>query len=227
MCETNKRDFRDGSSARARMSESIKAIREALSLGELTFGKIMIKTGLSKPALSSNLAKMIEKGEIKKREDPSDSRLRYYSLTKEGWKEFYKNPIEEIVSRIDNVIADYLACAVDIAAIKQSGEDKNVVFPQLNAIGVEVLTKCLTGQIYGLTVNNERVGFLEPLKEFMTQIKMLSDYKGIDNAKINQLSDVHFDFVLEKERFVELIETIKKYENYEDYKSATTKEKNC
>jgi hypothetical protein len=51
---------------------------------------------------------------------------------------------------------------------------------------------------------------------------MASEGKLVDIEPIKNLCNIFFVFELKKERFIELVETIKKSKNYEDFKAAAT-----
>jgi len=217
-----KTGFHTGDTARLRTMKSWNAIREALSHGDTTFGNIMKETKLSTTALASNLKKLEERGDIKRRTDQDDRRLKNYSLTEEGWREIYKRTLGNIMEVIGEQMAEILAVAVEVLVRQQSKQDRNVLLPQLNANGVNLFQVILTGEMYALTASNERTGFIEPLKNFLTEIKMASEGKLVDIEPIKNLCNIFFVFELKKERFIELVETIKKSKNYEDFKAAAT-----
>jgi DNA-binding MarR family transcriptional regulator len=85
-----KKDFRRGDRASLRKDEAQSAIRKALSYGEACFGDLLEKTGLSRPALASNLKEMHRKREIERRKDHEDYRITHYSLTAKGTKAYEK-----------------------------------------------------------------------------------------------------------------------------------------
>jgi DNA-binding MarR family transcriptional regulator len=84
------KDYRMGNSADKRTVEAQSAIREALKRGRETFGDLRIETGLSRPALATNLKKMYKSGEVERKTDSNDYRITRYSMTVKGGQAYEK-----------------------------------------------------------------------------------------------------------------------------------------
>jgi DNA-binding MarR family transcriptional regulator len=96
--KNKQRDFRKGNTASARTRQAKHAILQVLSLdGEAIFKVLMKKTGLSRPALASNLSWLMTHLCISRRIGKEDRREKHYSLTNEGQKLLAKwNYLEKV-----------------------------------------------------------------------------------------------------------------------------------
>jgi len=90
-----KKDYRWGMAPLERRQNSENLIMEALKEGKKRFKSLLEITGLSRPALASNLKRLCQNGYLKREVDPEDYRVTYYSLTEEGWNRLKQQ--EEIV----------------------------------------------------------------------------------------------------------------------------------
>lgn len=84
MSANKKIDFRKGRNSRIRTADAKKAILDTLSQGDVPFEVIRTKTGLSRPALASNLKWLHKHRMVKRRVEQTDYRVKPYSITDLG-----------------------------------------------------------------------------------------------------------------------------------------------
>lgn len=110
-----KRDLRWGKSSFERRQSAQNLIIEALLDGKKKFKELREITGLSEPALASNLKELHRNGDVIREVDPNDFRVTYYSLTPNGLKRAQQQ--EDLVflgnSRLDVKADDFAALASD------------------------------------------------------------------------------------------------------------------
>lgn len=219
--EKEKRDFRRGNRAIQRTVEAMNAIRDALSEGELTFGGIMEKTGLSRRGLSLNLERLRKQKEVRRRVDLSDRRLVCYSLTDLGWKKYSQQKVSQILKRIElttvgdivdiiiKSMVDALAAVTEVTNLEQQKLGEKI-FPKLTKDEATLFEGCLRGRIYAYTHNNEITSYVDALKEFLAMIKLVAAKKEIDIKLLMSLSDVCFEFKFSKDKLIEQYDAIRR-----------------
>ena len=120
-----KRDFRKGNDAKKRTEEAKQIILNVLSREEAIFKVLIAKTGLSRPALTSNLEKLNNEAYVKWRPDPNDHRKGIYSITDDGRKSLAKlnylkrwEPIESVsVDEGMEIIKELIATTLSLLTL--------------------------------------------------------------------------------------------------------------
>jgi len=193
-----------------RALKSLNAIRMALWRGEATFGTLLRKTRLSRPTLASNLKRLQKVGEIESRGDPNDSRVKYYFITEKGRKEIFRQTLGDIIYAIEENIAQMLVATTEVTMFLQFEQRKAAVLPQLDADERYILGSCLSGSIYAITTEGEKVSFFEPLREFLEKVKLVAKNKEFDVESLKSLCAVSFEFKLQRDKLIEIFNELGK-----------------
>jgi DNA-binding MarR family transcriptional regulator len=212
-----KKDYRrvDGGPSRGRV-EAQNRIRDALIKCEKRFSELLVETGLSRPALWSNLVELGQKGEVESRADSDDLRVKYYFLTEKGVNAYKRQKDLEHLS-----LSKYFPCSVGkfIQSIGALFRDFMLVYghavdheypgdmiPRLKEESQDVLAKCVTFSFYfeedlGEGENPYQV-FRQTLKEYAQVAASVASSHDVDVERLKQLRNLLFVFKLDKERLI-------------------------
>jgi DNA-binding MarR family transcriptional regulator len=231
--EKGKKDYRKGNRASHRKVEAQNAIRKALTYGERTFKGLLKMTELSRPALASNLEEMHSIGEIERKTDSRDHRVKHYSLTTLGMEKYEKQVDLEALKYMDflsvgdlmNILKGSIMKMINAvtymfespqlrisisdskkvshAPTSMVEQKEDVVFPQLRKEECEILDKCLTLSVYSEPVENEGTTLLSTLGEFLESIRSITSSESVDVQRLKKIPNLTFVFRLDRDKLIE------------------------
>lgn len=235
-----KKDYRKGTRPSVRKTDAQNAVRRALSKGEATFGNLLQKTGLSRPALASNLKELHVVGQVERKTDNQDYRITHYSLTAKGIQAYKKQTdlesiedsevlsLGDVVGIIKKSMMQWMNVVTyiyDSPQLRISDEDprKNPnaptyvierkdkeLFPELGEEEREILGRCLTFSFYAQTPEDKKIDLLPALKELLKQVKSVASSESIDVPRIKKLPNLTFIFQFKSDKLIEQYEYRKK-----------------
>lgn len=238
--EKGKKDYRKGNRASHRKVEAQNAIRKALTYGERTFKGLLKMTELSRPALASNLEKMHSIGEIERKTDSRDHRVKHYSLTTLGMEKYEKqvdlealkymdflsvgdlmNVLKGSIMKMINAVTYMLESPQLRISIKNPKkaphaptymveQKEEVVFPQLRKEECEILDKCLTLSVYSEPVENKEAFLIPTLRKFLESIRSITSSENVDVQRLKKIPNLTFVFRLSRDKLIEQYEYLKK-----------------
>jgi DNA-binding MarR family transcriptional regulator len=180
-------------------------ILEALKDGRKKFGELLVRTGLSRPALASNLKQMCENGAVERESNSEDYRISYYSLTSKGWNTLRKQEdIAVLGSSEFNVRADDFTSlasedvskiAEAIAGALQKGIDVCIWGPAEN-----ILKECISFSIYSSKKPKGKA--LENARRFAEIAKsaMLVEIGASSRSELSKIPSVTIVFRFNKDK---------------------------
>jgi DNA-binding MarR family transcriptional regulator len=211
-----KKDYRmvSGSSSR-RKEEAQNRIRDALMKGEKSFSELLVETSISRPALSSNLDELKEKGEVESRVDSNDLRVKHYFLTEKGINVYKKQKDIEALSSlkcfprsVGKFIETLGALFRDFMHAYGGAVDYEYpldVVPPIKKEAQEILAKCVTFSFYFEEDLDEGENpyqvFRQTLKEY-AQVAASVASQDADIERLKRLPNLLFVFKLDKERLI-------------------------
>ena len=235
-----KKDYREGTRPSRRRVEAKNAIREALVHSKGTFGGLLEKTELSRPALASNLKKMYREEEVERQTDSKDYRITHYLLTNKGRREYGKQKDLEALKQMEFLAVGDLMETLKGSMIKLINSvtyvmeapqlrisiknpkkaphaptymferKEEAVFPQLRKEDFEVLDKCLTLSVYSESVENKGAFLIPTLRKFLESIRSITSSESVDVQRLEKIPNLTFVFRLSRDKLIEQYEYLKK-----------------
>jgi DNA-binding MarR family transcriptional regulator len=211
----SKKDYRKyGPSYRKIKAQNM--IRDALIKGEKRFSELLVETGLSRPALWSNLVELEEKGEIESKVDSSDLRVKHYFLTEKGINaykrqkdlehlssfKYFPCSMGEFIQSMGALFRDFMFAYG--YAVDRAYPDETI--PRLKEESQNILAKCVTFSFYfeedlGEDENPYQV-FRQTLKEYAQAAASVASSHDVDVEQLKRLRNLLFAFKLDKERLI-------------------------
>jgi len=197
--------------------EAQNMIRAVLIEGEKRFSDLLVETGLSRPALSSNLKELEEKREIGARVGSSDFREKYYFLTGNGINAYKRQKDIEKLS-----LFKYFPCSVgklmqmlgvsfrDLAYVYGHAIDyayPDDVIPPIKKEAQNIIEKCVTFSFYFeedlSDGENPYKVFRQTLKEYAQVATSLASSQRVDVEHLNRLRNLLFVFKLDRDKLID------------------------
>jgi DNA-binding MarR family transcriptional regulator len=184
--------------------------------GEKSFSELLVETSISRPALSSNLDELKERGEVESRVDSNDLRVKHYFLTEKGINAYKKQKDIEALSSlkcfprsVGKFIETLGALFRDFMHAYGGAVDYEYPFdvtPPIKKEAQEILAKCVTFSFYfeedlGEGENPYQV-FRQTLKEYAQVAASVASSHDVDVERLKQLRNLLFVFKLDKERLI-------------------------
>lgn len=220
-----KRDYRIRTSPLERKVKAQNVIRETLTRGDKRFTDLLIDTGLSRPALSSNLKELEKKGEVKSRISTHDLRVKIYSLTEKGMNAYKKqkdierlnffkhfpSSVGEFIQGLSTVFQDFME-AYGYAIHHAYPDDK---LSPVKKEAENIIEKCITFSFYFeedlIEGENPYEVFRQTLKEFVqAAILAVSSPADINIDRLKHLRNLLFVFKLDREKLIDECQRRKK-----------------
>lgn len=209
-----KHDLRWGKSPFKRKQSAQNLIIEALLDGKKKFKELREITGLSDPALASNLKELHQNGYVAREVDPNDFRITYYSLTPDGLKMAQQQ--EDLVflgnSRLDVKADDFATLAsediVKIAegistALKYTFQKSLVC--TIEKVSNYIPPECVSFSIYSSGRRTPKG--MRRLAE-VAKTALLAEMVRLDKRELRKLPNICIIFRFNKDKIEKHIKTV-------------------